>query len=167
MKRNDRRSGQSLVEFALVMPLFLAIIFGILDVGRGVWAMDIVAHAANEAARFAIVRGGTASNTCPVGPPSGDANLDVDPAKCPHPSPSKQAIYNVAMQAAIASGSGTTVTVCYGEGCTGDADAPGATNARGTPVTVRVTAHVQIFTGALVGINDFTVTGTTTMLVNH
>jgi Flp pilus assembly protein TadG len=67
-RHSGRRSGgQSLVEFALVLPIFMALIFGILDLGRAVWALDIATHAAAEAARFAIVGGGPCT-ACPVGP---------------------------------------------------------------------------------------------------
>jgi Flp pilus assembly protein TadG len=47
--------GQSLVEFALILPLFLILLMGILDLGRGVAAYNSVANAARSAARVAIV----------------------------------------------------------------------------------------------------------------
>jgi hypothetical protein len=162
-----RRRGQSLVEFAIVLPLFLSLIFGILDLGRAVWAMDVSSHAANEAARFAIVHGGSATNSYPVGPPASTAQQVIPDESHPYPSPSKQAIYDVATKAAMGSGGGASVTVCYGQGCAGDVDIPGASNARGTPVTVRVTIHVTIFTGALLGVSDVDVSSTSTMVVNH
>jgi hypothetical protein len=163
MKRHGR--GQALVEFALVIPLFLAIVFGIIDLGRGVWAADTAAHAASEAARFAIVHGGSANDPCPVGPL---APTWVGPlGTCPHPSPSKQSIYDTATNAAIGSGAVPTVTACYGTGCTGNADIAGSTNKRGTPVTVKVTIHVTLFTGALLGVSNFDVSSTATMVVNN
>ena len=51
--RSDR--GQSLVEFALVVPLFLLLIFGLIDLGRGVFAYNAIQNAAREAVRVAIV----------------------------------------------------------------------------------------------------------------
>lgn len=48
-------SGQSLVEFALVLPIFLLIVVAIVDVGRGVFAYNSVTNGAREAARLAIV----------------------------------------------------------------------------------------------------------------
>lgn len=55
--RNTRRRqrGQSLVEFALVIPLILVMLFGILDLGRAVFAFNTLAESARQAARLAIV----------------------------------------------------------------------------------------------------------------
>ena len=54
MKSTESR-GQALVEFALVVPLFLLLLFGILDLGRGVFAYNTIQNAAREAVRLAIV----------------------------------------------------------------------------------------------------------------
>src|SRR5450759_5412925 len=91
MKRHG--TGQALVEFALVIPLFLIVVFGVLDLGRGVWAMDTAAHAASEATRFAIVHGGSAGTDCHVGPLAKPVTI-APTATCPNPSPSKQMIYD-------------------------------------------------------------------------
>ena len=53
IKRRDR--GQSLVEFALILPIFLLFLFGIIDLGRGVYAYNTIQNAAREAVRVAIV----------------------------------------------------------------------------------------------------------------
>lgn len=166
-RRRRRSGGQSLVEFALVLPIFMTLIFGILDLGRGVWALDIANHAAAEAARFAIVHGGNANTYCPVGPAAATANVPAASSACPYPSPSKQMIYDVATQAAIGAGGPITVTACYGHSCSGNTDNSGDTNARGTPITVRVTIGITVFTGALFGVTTVTVTGSATMTVNH
>lgn len=58
MSRFAREDGaQSLVEFALVLPVVLLIITGIFDVGRAVWQENTLAYAAREGTRLAIVRG--------------------------------------------------------------------------------------------------------------
>jgi Flp pilus assembly protein TadG len=54
----DRRSGQALVEFALVIPVFLLILLAIFDLGRGVFAYTSITNAAREGARLAIVNQG-------------------------------------------------------------------------------------------------------------
>jgi Flp pilus assembly protein TadG len=51
--RSDR--GQTLVEFALIIPIFLLIVVGLFDVGRGVYSYNTMANAARAAARVAIV----------------------------------------------------------------------------------------------------------------
>ncbi len=50
-----RGRGQSLVEFALVIPIFLLIMVAIFDLGRAVFAYNSVTNAAREGARFAAV----------------------------------------------------------------------------------------------------------------
>ena len=54
--RGDER-GQSLVEFALLLPLMLLIITGLFDVARAVWEENTLAYAAREGTRYAIVHG--------------------------------------------------------------------------------------------------------------
>jgi Flp pilus assembly protein TadG len=49
------RNGQGLVEFALVLPLILLIIFGTIDLGRAVYAFSTTGESARQAARLAIV----------------------------------------------------------------------------------------------------------------
>jgi Flp pilus assembly protein TadG len=50
-----RQRGSSLIEFALVLMVLLTILMGILDLGRAVYAHSVVAAAAQEGARYAIV----------------------------------------------------------------------------------------------------------------
>ncbi len=47
--------GQSLVEFALILPILLIVLLGILDFGRAVAAYNSVANAARTAVRVGIV----------------------------------------------------------------------------------------------------------------
>ncbi|HZP97307.1 MAG TPA: TadE family protein [Candidatus Limnocylindria bacterium] len=54
--RSDE-SGQSLIEFALVLPLLLLIITGLFDVARATWQENTLAYAAREGTRYAIVHG--------------------------------------------------------------------------------------------------------------
>lgn len=53
--------GQSLVEFSLVIPLFLLLLIGIFDLGRAVFAYNTLTNAAREGARMAIVNQDTAT----------------------------------------------------------------------------------------------------------
>lgn len=48
------RHGQSLVEFALVAPLFFVLVFGITDFGRLFFTKETLQHAVREAGRFAV-----------------------------------------------------------------------------------------------------------------
>ena len=44
--------GQSLLEFALVLPFLIIIIFGVLDLGRIFWVSISLTNAAREGARY-------------------------------------------------------------------------------------------------------------------
>ncbi|MHB8614252.1 MAG: TadE/TadG family type IV pilus assembly protein, partial [Candidatus Dormibacteraceae bacterium] len=49
-----RQRSQALIEFALVSPVLLVLLFGIVDIGRAVFYYDTVNHAAREGARTAV-----------------------------------------------------------------------------------------------------------------
>ena len=57
----------------LVIPIFVLLLVGTFDLGHVVWANDALSSAAREAARYAIVHGGSSSTACPVGPPADSA----------------------------------------------------------------------------------------------
>jgi Flp pilus assembly protein TadG len=65
--RRDGRRGQSLVEFALVLPIFMLIVFGIIDGGRVVFANNDMAQSTRNVARVA-------STTCFTTTPACDKN---------------------------------------------------------------------------------------------
>lgn len=159
--------GQGLTEFALVIPIFLLLVLAILDLGRVVWANNSVTNAAREAARFVIVHGGSSTTACPVGPPGPYTKIPAASSSCPFPSPSRQSVRDTALRHAVAGGTNIQVTVCYGTGCAGDVDSVGATNARGTPVTVRVTSDIALVTGGFLGLSNYSAAGTITMYVSH
>ncbi len=48
------RNGNSAVEFALVLPLFLLLTFGVLDFGRLFWTQETLSYALREAGRYAV-----------------------------------------------------------------------------------------------------------------
>jgi len=48
--------GQNLVEFALILPLFLVIVFGIVDFGMAFHSYITVTNAAREGARLGVVQ---------------------------------------------------------------------------------------------------------------
>ena len=53
--RTGRRRGQALVEFALVIPIFLLILVGLFDLGSAVFSYNSITNAAREGARLGIV----------------------------------------------------------------------------------------------------------------
>lgn len=59
--RNDRQRGASMVEFALVLPLLLVLVFGVMEAGWLFAQLTETRNAAREGARLAVVDFGTAS----------------------------------------------------------------------------------------------------------
>jgi len=53
--RRRRHAGQGLVEFALILPVFLLIIFGVVDFGRAIFQYNTVAESSRQADRLAVV----------------------------------------------------------------------------------------------------------------
>jgi hypothetical protein len=93
MERYVRRGssrGQTLVEFALVLPLFLMLVVGIIVLGIGLFYQQQVVNAARETARYAAIH--SATSDCPtsswkevnegmvVDPSLLTANANCDPA---------------------------------------------------------------------------------------
>ena len=63
VNRNPRdESGAALVEFALVLPLLLLLLFGLLDFGKAFNYWIDETHLANEGARWAVVNKNPASS---------------------------------------------------------------------------------------------------------
>jgi hypothetical protein len=50
-----RERGQGMVEFALILPIFVLLLVGLFDLGRAVYGYNTVNNAAREAGRLAIV----------------------------------------------------------------------------------------------------------------
>jgi Flp pilus assembly protein TadG len=51
----DHRRGQALAEFALVIPIFLVVLFATIDAGRFVYTANALGNSAREAARVGSV----------------------------------------------------------------------------------------------------------------
>ena len=138
----------------MVLPLFMAILVGIIDLGRVFWANDVVSNAAREASRYASVNAGTPGLTTEI---------------------SKDEIRARAQEFVIAGGVNTRVMVCFSSvqiaegqhGCTGDTDEASAAYERGNLVTVVVESDVPIFASAVIGGGPFTVRGESTVLINN
>ena len=81
----DRSRGQSLVEFSLAILVFLVLVFGVVDVGRGIYQYNAVSQSAREIARA------TSANLC-AAPPCVFVGGILNPAAY---SPETQAAINV------------------------------------------------------------------------
>ena len=81
LKTRNRR-GQALVEFALVVPIFILIVVGLFDGARAVYTYSTVANVARTAVRQAIVdQTPTTVRAAGHGVASG-IRVGVDPTPC-------------------------------------------------------------------------------------
>lgn len=55
MRPRTARSGQAIVEFAMIAPILLLMVFGLIDFARAWSAHHVIADAAREGARIAVV----------------------------------------------------------------------------------------------------------------
>ena len=55
MRNHRTERGQSLVEFALILPIFILVLAGLFDLGRAVYAYNTISNASRESVRVAIV----------------------------------------------------------------------------------------------------------------
>jgi Flp pilus assembly protein TadG len=79
---HDGDRGQSLVEFALLLPLMLLIITGLFDVARAVWEENTLAYAAREGTRYGIVHGSAGTPAADAATPNCGNPLLADPVIC-------------------------------------------------------------------------------------
>jgi TadE-like protein len=135
------QAGTAVVEFALVLPLFLVLVLGMVDFGKGLNYWINETHLANQGARFAVV------NNNP-GEAAGDSL--------------QQYIREAAFSDELEDGGTNAVedplAVCI--------DFPeGEPAAAGDPVTVRVITKYDWlpFLDANLGVSGITITGSATM----
>jgi Flp pilus assembly protein TadG len=61
------QAGSALVQFALVLPAFVMLIFGVIEVGRGLWLQNALHYATQQAARCASVIASVCADNSSVG----------------------------------------------------------------------------------------------------
>jgi len=152
-----RHRAQALVEFALVVPWFFLLLFGIIEAGRFIFYYESLSHATREGARYAIVNG---ANTlgCPSGPAApGTSACDASGANV---------VARVRQAALGVPSSGITVDRCWWySACDyvthGDGD-----NARGATVTVSASFTYSTLL-PLVPLPPITVNAESTLVINN
>lgn len=148
----SRRSrGQALVEFAFVAPVFLLLLFAIIDFGRYVYYVQILNNAAREGARYAIVHG--SRSFTPTGPPSADSTGTVVAA----------VVRNYAI-GVIGNGATFTIVSTWNKS-TGPLDGTG-TNEREQRVRVTVSYDFHSLI-PVVPIPPITINGESTLVINN
>lgn len=104
-------AGQTLVEFCICALVFFMLVFGVVDLARGVFAYNTIAHCAREGVRYAVVHGATSAY--PIGTNNNDATL----ASVVTGFATGLQTNNLSVFSSWPSGNGTgqvvNVTVCY------------------------------------------------------
>ena len=106
---NDRfrknQKGQTLVEFALILPIIIIILFGITEFGRAFYSYIVITNAAREGARAGVVGKSNddilarVKETAPLNPPLEDSDITITPsdksARTPGVSMNVEVTYDV------------------------------------------------------------------------
>lgn len=124
-------TGQAVVEFAMVLPILCALVFALIDFGKGVYYYIELTHVANEGARIAAVN--------PASLPGGSASLKD--YLC-----SQLGTTTSELRAGSSSVDRATVTISY----------PSGTQNIGDPVTVKLATNyhwIPFFGGASTAIS--------------
>lgn len=105
-RRKDGDKGQALAEFALLVPIFLILLFAIVDFGMGFYSWITVTNSAREGARLGAVH-----------PP-----LDVASSPCFGKASLEQCIYDRVLDSADLADETTkmTVTITNAQGQSGE-----------------------------------------------
>jgi Flp pilus assembly protein TadG len=133
------RRGTSVTELAFVLPVVLVFVLGAIDFAQVMFAYGTVSEAARAGARYAIAHGAAAS--LPSGPTANDANVE-------------------AVVKYYAFGLGSSNVAVASTWTLGS-------NAIGSPVNVTATYNCKLSIGRLVGLSNFSVKGSSTMMVTH
>jgi Flp pilus assembly protein TadG len=142
--RGARRSsrGQTLVEFALVAPMFFLVLFSIVEGARFIFYYEMLNNATRDGARYAIVHGENSFK--PTGPPNDPSGADV--------------IARVKQSAFGILGSAVTVTPTWG--------GTPPKNERGTTVTVHASYTYSTII-PIVPLPPITVEAESTLVLNN
>jgi len=120
-----QRAGQATVEFALVLPLFVLLAFGVIDFGRLFFTQMTVQHAMREAGRFAV------------------AGNHLDDPKHPGKDLSRvDSIIQVAQNAAT----GIDVSGIHISSLEGGDHGPSRAGGPGDTVTISITVNLKLIT---------------------
>ena len=155
VRRRGRQAGVSLVEFALVAPIFVVLLLGLFVACIVVMNQNQLTNAVRDGARAAAVCGGPNRNNQPVTPTLPDGRSACDS--------SALITYINGTLTAVPGGALTSVCVYVGSGCV--ATDPGDPNIldkcnKGTVVQIDVSYPQQLYVpviGNLLGDNGTTI----------
>ena len=172
MIRRRGARGQGLVEFALVLPVFLLMMFGLIDVGRFVYQTSTLSQAAREGARLGSVEASYRHDPPkPDDPACGTSGGPVCPADdaalLSHISAAANrmmspfgTVSNTYMSCVLAPPAGTTPTGAW-------TDTTCSNHAPGNVISVRVTAQFTPITPIISSLfGTRTLSGSAAMTIN-
>jgi Flp pilus assembly protein TadG len=148
---NRRRRGAALVEAALVLPLFLLIVLGMIDLGVAMFRNNALSQAARQGARKASVQGAFAPPALNGGP-WGPATVTVSASDTTNPVASAVRPYLSSFDANTA-----TIKVEWPDG---------SNDPELSRVKVTVTTAFQPITTYVFG-TTFNLSASSTMLIAH
>ena len=153
-RRRTRSTGQALVEFALVAPLFFFLLFAIIDFGRYVYYVQVLNNAAREGARYGIVHG--SASLAPSGPPEyPTTSVDLNGDRI------RSVVRNYAI-GVIGNTSALTINLDWVDPNTGLS----SDNRRGNTVTVVALYQFRSLI-PVVPLPKLQIEGTSTLVINH
>lgn len=157
LRRRRASRAQALAEFALVVPWFFILFFGIIEAGRFIFYYETLNHATREGARYAIVNG---ANTlgCPSGPAApGTSTCDGTGANVE--TRVRQSAFGVP-------GTGISVQRCWWYSACDFVSHGDGDNGRGATVTVAASYTYSTLV-PLVPLPSITVTAESTLVINN
>jgi Flp pilus assembly protein TadG len=144
-----RRRGQSLVEFALSLSLFLLLVMGVVDLGRGIFTYNMLSEAAREGARTGIADASTYATSQAAR--TAMCTEAINRVQAPGVA-SNSGCSSIADNSATAFGT-LTVTVHWGTpGSTSDLDKTTLSYAF-TPITPLIDEAINIANGSSITLN--------------
>jgi len=148
-----RDEGVAMTEFALIVPVFLVIVAGLLGFGRVFFYWIQTNHAATETARWAVVDRNPFRPACPTGTPTGAAGCKT--------------LQQQAKDSANAEFASTGIAVCidYPDPLTAGAFQAEANVDVGEPVRVRVQRPFTLI--PLLDVGTVMIRGSSTMRVER
>lgn len=157
--------GQTLVEFALVIPLFLVLLLGLIDLARFVYLNNTLAQVAREGARLASVQAawiGYSGASCSIPVP------DLDPAPG-SPCPASAADFRTRVGQAVnrnSVGLGQIDSSQIAISCAALDDGCASGNGSGSEVTVVVSYTFSVLTPIVGQFTNVPLSASATMVIN-
>lgn len=111
--RRRGRSGQAVVEFALILPLFMLLVFGTLEFGRAYYDMHLITNAARGGARLGSLPGKVESDVNSAVSASMDAVGLTNGWTCSTEVKDRNGVVRAGGLADAEEGDTVTVTVSY------------------------------------------------------